>query len=97
MSDLTCPYCMENVPRGATVCRRCRSEFEVEYGPPPWAYLVVLIASIFTGIQTDGIAPETLPFLGWAVGVGVFVGGCLLLSKIFKNSVRFNFTSINDL
>ena len=87
MSDLVCPHCRGSVPRGATVCRGCQAE--IEYGAPPFANLIVLIASVASGITTSGAAPENLSFLSWVVGIGVFVGGAALLSKIFDSRVNF--------
>lgn len=87
MSDLECPHCRGTVPRGATVCRGCQAE--IEYGAPPFAYLIVLVASVVAGIKTSGAAPESLSFLSWVIGIGVFVGGAVLLSKIFDSRVNF--------
>lgn len=87
MGELVCSHCRGAVPRGATVCRGCQAE--IEYGAPPFAYLVVLIASAFSGIKTSSIVPESLSFLSWVVGIGVFVGGGVLLSKVFGSRVNF--------
>lgn len=87
MSNLSCPHCRGNVPRGATVCRGCQAE--IEYGVPPPAYLVVAIVSGIVGFKTSSIVPESLSFLGWVVGIGAFIGGSLLMSKFFGDRVNF--------
>ncbi len=87
MSDLVCPHCHGEVPRGATVCRGCQAE--IEYGSPPAAFLVIAIASAFLGFKTSGIVPESLHFLAWVIGIGAFVVGCVLLNKMFGDRVIF--------
>lgn len=87
MSDLICPHCRGSVPRGAAVCRGCQAE--IEYGAPPAAYVVVLVVSAIAGFQTSGVVPQSLSFLSWIIGIGVFVGGVELLSRIFVDRVIF--------
>jgi len=73
MKHLTCPHCYAEVPHGARVCRGCHAE--VEYGPPGWLIVVLLIFSI--------------SFRSWVVGIGVFIIGLVLLAYIFKDRVVF--------
>ncbi len=87
MSDLICPHCHGNVPRGAKVCRGCQAE--IEYGAPPLAFLVLLVVSAIVGSKTSGAVSEALSFLGWVVGAGAFITGAILLTKLFGNRVNF--------
>lgn len=87
MSDLVCPHCHGDVPRGARVCRGCQAE--IEYGAPPFLFLIVLIVSIILGVKTSGSVPESLSFFGWIVGVGAFIAGSIALTKLFEDRVSF--------
>lgn len=87
MSDLICPHCHGSVPRGAKVCRGCQAE--IEYGAPPFAFLVVAIVSVVLGIKTSGVLPEGLSFLAWIVGIGGFIAGSVILGRLFGSRVNF--------
>jgi hypothetical protein len=87
MSDLVCPHCHGNVPHGAKVCRGCQAE--IEYGAPPFAFLVLLVISIILGVKTSGAVSDSLSFLGWVVGIGAFISGGMLLKKQFEDRVNF--------
>lgn len=88
MNELTCPHCRSNIPYGAKVCKGCQAE--IDYGTPPFAYLVLIAASIYAGMKTSSILSGNLSFISWGVGMAVFVGGIILLTKIFKNRVNFS-------
>lgn len=87
MNDLLCPHCRNNVPRGATVCSGCQAE--IEYGAPPIVFLISLVVSFAMGMETSRIVPESLSFLSWVVGVGIFVAGLVGAARIFRNRVIF--------
>lgn len=87
MSDIVCPHCRGTVPRGATVCRGCQAE--IEYGAPGAAFLVLLVVSVFVGIKTASVVPESLSFLGWLVGIAILIGGGVLLNNMFADRVNF--------
>jgi hypothetical protein len=87
MSDLVCPHCRNNVPRGATVCSGCQAE--IEYGAPNAAFLVLLVVSAGLGIKASGVVSDSLSFLGWGVGIGVFIAGAVLITNMFGDRVVF--------
>jgi hypothetical protein len=87
MSENTCPHCHGSVPYGAKVCRGCQAE--VEYGTPPAAIIALAILLAFIGYKISAILPNALSFMGWIVGIGGFVAGCLLLAKTFEKRVIF--------
>lgn len=84
MSEMICPHCHGTVSRGARVCRGCQAE--IEYGTPPAYILFLLIFSVIIGVKTTSFLPE---FMGWIVGVGVFIGGFIGINKIFIDRVNF--------
>lgn len=88
MSDLVCPHCYTEVPRGASVCRGCQAE--IEYGTPTAAIVAVAIASLFLAIKTVAFIPASLSFLPWIVGIGSFIAGGTFCSKLFKDRVVFS-------
>lgn len=87
MSDLVCPHCRNNVPGGATVCSGCQAE--IEYGAPNVAFLVLLVVSAGLGVKTSQVVSDGLSFLGWGVGIGVFIAGAVLITKMFGDRVVF--------
>ncbi|MFV0662087.1 hypothetical protein [Denitromonas sp.] len=87
MSHLICPHCHGDVSRGAKVCRGCQAE--IEYGAPPFAFLVVVAISAVLGFKTSETVSADLSFLGWVIGAGSFVLGAILLTKLFGNRVNF--------
>jgi hypothetical protein len=84
MSEVTCPHCHGAVSHGAKVCRGCQAE--VEYGPPPFLYLVLLIISMILGFKVSAILPE---FFGWVVAIACFASGLIGLNKFFKKRINF--------
>ena len=87
MDDLMCPHCHGNVSRGAFVCRGCQAE--VEYGPPPAAYICMALLSAFLGFQLPRFLPDFLSFAGWIAGIGIFIVGSAWIRNIFKDRVNF--------
>lgn len=87
MSDMTCPHCRGDVPRGATVCRGCAAE--IEYGAPKWAYFVALIVGVFVGAKVYGWLPESLHWMAWVVGGVAFLFAVVGVNKLFVNRVNF--------
>jgi uncharacterized membrane protein HdeD (DUF308 family) len=87
MSDLICPHCRGNVPRGATVCRGCQAE--IEYGVPGFAFLIVAIVSAYLGVKVADWLPESLVILAWIAGIACFVFGGVMLEKAFGDRVEF--------
>ncbi|MCH7420023.1 hypothetical protein [Pseudomonas mosselii] len=47
MTTITCPHCMNQVPRGAHVCRGCHAE--IHYGTPRWVVILCTILSVVGG------------------------------------------------
>lgn len=86
MSDLTCPHCRNNVPRGATVCSGCQAE--VEYGTPQAMFVIVLIIAAVVGVKV-GIWFSSVSWLGWVAAAAVTVGGFIACGKLFKDRVNF--------
>jgi len=87
MSEMICPHCRGEVPRNASVCRGCQAE--IEYGAPKIAFMVALLVSFFLGFTLAGRLPDSIAFLGWIAGLGVFIGACILIAKMFKDRVNF--------
>ncbi len=84
MSEITCPHCYSEVPRGAQVCRGCQAE--IEYGMPPGAILVVLVAAAFCGWKA-GAATHSI--LGWVAFIGLAAGGLYGCARMFADRVSF--------
>lgn len=87
MSELVCPHCHGDVPRGAKVCRGCQAE--IEYGCPPALFLALIIFTAFLGFKASAVLPESLSFMGWIIGIGGFIAGSVLLNKVFEKRVNF--------
>jgi hypothetical protein len=87
MSDLVCPHCYTEVPRGASVCRGCQAE--IEYGTPAAAIVAVAIASLFLAIKTVAFIPDSLSFLPWVVGIGSFIAGSIFCFRFYEDRVVF--------
>ena len=87
MSDHICPHCHGQVPERATVCRGCQAE--IEYGPPPIAFLVIAVISAVLGYQVGGWLPASMGFIAWIVGVGGFIAGSFGVGQVFEDRVVF--------
>jgi len=81
---MTCPMCMGRVPRGAIVCRGCKSR--IEYGIPGWAATVVLVCSISFGIWSGTVLTWWIGLVGGLVSFGLGSAG---LECLFRNRVVF--------
>lgn len=82
---MQCPHCMSEIPHGAKVCRGCQAE--IEYGTPPVLFLIYLGVSAYLGYM---VGTSTWTFLGWIVGVVLFIGLAILSeSKLFANRINF--------
>jgi hypothetical protein len=87
MIYLICPHCRVNAPIGATVCRGCQAE--IEYGPPRLAYISLLLVSIHSGFKVHQILLFNLPYLGWIIGIVIFIAGSVFLEKLFATRIVF--------
>lgn len=88
MNDLVCPHCRGNVQHGATVCRGCQAE--IDYGTPGAAFLILAALSAFLGFKVYFALPNSLSFLAWGVGIGLFIAGRAALIRMFEKRVVFN-------
>lgn len=85
MDFLICPYCrIDDIPRGATVCRGCQAE--IEYGMPPASLGVTFVAACIVGIWVSG---RTAPLVGWIAFGAVCVGGIYGSVKLFRERIVF--------
>ena len=73
---MTCPHCLSQVPRGATVCTGCQAE--VEYGPARMWYLGLLALAVAGGSE-----------MSFLVGAVVAIGGFITLNWVFSERVAF--------
>jgi hypothetical protein len=87
MTDLVCPHCHNNVPRGASVCRGCHAE--LKYGPAQSLFGGALIVAVFVGIKLGSSLPASLSFVGWIIGIAIFGGLSMLITKHYKDRVIF--------
>lgn len=88
MSNLQCPHCYGEVPRGATVCRGCHAE--VEYGAPRWSYAVLILLAIVAGAAASSLATAGWKApAGWGSAIAVFAAGALQLQRCFARRVVF--------
>ncbi|BBP01672.1 hypothetical protein [Sulfuriferula nivalis] len=82
MSDLVCPHCHTELLHNANTCSGCQAE--VEYGVPSSAFILLLIAAIFTGVAT-----RNMTLGGWVALTTVLVGGSVVLNMLFANRIAF--------
>ncbi len=87
INDLTCPHCLGSVPRGASVCRGCQAE--IEYGTSFFEIVALIFISIFVGVLTDSMLPNTLSFVGWIVVFGSLYAGGKHLREKNKDRAEF--------
>ena len=83
--EIICPHCHNEIPQGASVCRGCQAE--VEYGAPGSSYVLALFIAIYLGWF---VGNKTMSEIGWAIFIAAFVGGIVLMNKIFKNRIKIN-------
>lgn len=88
MSHIECPHCRSEVPNGAKVCRGCQAE--IEYGAPPFLYLILLAGAGWCGYKSYDFFYSGLSFLSWVLAGGVFLLGSVALAKLFENRVHFS-------
>jgi hypothetical protein len=88
MSNLVCPHCRSQVPRGATVCTGCQAE--VKYGPANGLFGAALLAGAFVGYKVGHALPDSMSFGGWIAGLAVFGGLAALIRKFYSDRVVFN-------
>jgi len=87
MSNLICPHCRTQVPRGATVCTGCQAE--VKYGPANGLFGGALLVAAFVGFKAGHLL-SGVPYSGWATGLVVFGGLSMLINKVYSDRVVFN-------
>ncbi|MFL9882026.1 hypothetical protein PQR66_03260 [Paraburkholderia agricolaris] len=88
MSNLICPHCRTQVPRGATVCTGCQAE--VKYGAANGFFGGALLVAAVVGIEVDKILPGALSVVGWVTGLVVFGGLSVVIQKFYGDRVVFN-------
>lgn len=88
MSNLICPHCRTQVPRGATVCTGCQAE--VKYGPANGLFGAALLAAAVVGYKVGHMLPESMSFGGWVAGLLVFGGLSAVIQKFYGDRVVFN-------
>lgn len=93
MNQLMCPFCHNNVPYGATVCRGCGAE--IDYTNPFSNMLGIIcgaVGAIIGWNATDGL--EALVIAGVFFVIGYILGGSLLADKLgLKDSPTFHRTN----
>lgn len=80
-NTVTCPHCMNTVPRGAQVCRGCQAE--IRYGTPQGVAIFFLILCVVTGWWGAKLVHDyisTNPAILWVV-FGAFFLFCGFISR----------------
>jgi hypothetical protein len=94
-STVSCPHCLNDVPKGALVCRGCQAE--LTYGPPKMAealsflvpaFLAWLVVSFFEALIFDNSTILFIIFL--AVFIPLLRKSRKFVNDKYKDSVYFN-------
>src|SRR5690606_9304522 len=84
IDSMTCPFCHNDVPRGAVVCRGCQAE--IEYGTPRWALPLTFIVSVIMSIAAGNLVGS---WFAWLSFVAIAAAGLVFFRKVFADRVNF--------
>jgi hypothetical protein len=84
VATIKCSRCFTEVPHGATVCTGCQAE--IKYGASIAMYLFVLGMAMVMGWFAGNYINVVV---GWIIFGALLIGGFIVCTKKFSDSVRF--------